>query len=67
MSQAVADLEASGFSGQRTHRSWWVTKDAVIRGNRRGRHLHLELSNGVEVPVSVSYRQAFPAELLAAR
>ena len=56
LSQAIADLEASGFVGRRTHRSWWVVNKAVATATRSGRHVHLHLLNGVEVPVSVSYR-----------
>jgi LytTr DNA-binding domain len=57
LSDAIADLERSGLIGQRTHRSWWVASNAVAARVTRGRHIVLVLANGIEVPVSVTYRQ----------
>jgi len=57
LSDAIDDVVASGVSGQRTHRSWWVASSAVVAKEQRGRQLALVLCNGVEAPVSVSYRQ----------
>ena len=57
LSEAAADLERSGIEGQRTHRSWWVANGAVTAQHKRGRQLYLQLVNGIEAPVSVTYRQ----------
>ena len=66
LSDAMGDLERSGIAGQRTHRSWWVANHAVTAHAQRGRQLVLELNNGVEVPVSVTYRQMAAASGLLA-
>lgn len=50
LSEAI-DLMPSG-SGARVHRSWWVARSAVIRHRRIGRDLRLEISSGIEVPIS---------------
>ena len=67
LSDAIRDVEASGFAGQRTHRSWWVANSAVVANDQRGRVVVLRLTNGIEVPVSTTYRQMAAAKgLLAA-
>lgn len=67
LSDAIRDVEASGFQGQRTHRSWWVANRAVAATDQRGRLLVLRLTNGINVPVSTTYRQMAAAKgLLAA-
>ena len=38
--------------GMRVHRSWWVARSAVIGVRSEGRNLKLELSNGLQAPVS---------------
>lgn len=38
--------------GMRVHRSWWVARSAVIGVRADGRNLKLELSNGLQAPVS---------------
>jgi hypothetical protein len=45
-------IEQVGAEGLRTHRSWWVARDAVaaVEGNARSMRLHL--SNGVLAPVA---------------
>ncbi len=43
----VGDLE-----GMRVHRSWWVSRAAVIGVEVEGRNLKLRLSNGLRAPVS---------------
>jgi hypothetical protein len=48
--QAVAELKPS--EGLRTHRSWWVARDAVTGVVRDGRNIRLCLSNGLQAPVS---------------
>jgi DNA-binding LytR/AlgR family response regulator len=53
LSDAVAACE--GLDGARTHRSWWVARDAVAdaqKGDGRGT---LILSDGTEAPVSRTY------------
>ncbi|MEQ8404653.1 MAG: LytTR family DNA-binding domain-containing protein [Oceanicaulis sp.] len=56
LTDAVAAME--GLDGARTHRSWWVAKDAVTdarKGDGRG---VLVLSDGTEAPVSRTYYPA---------
>ncbi len=43
----VGDLE-----GMRVHRSWWVSRGAVVGVEVEGRNLKLRLSNGLRAPVS---------------
>jgi hypothetical protein len=38
--------------GMRVHRSWWVARSAVVGVRADGRNLKLELSNGLQAPVS---------------
>ena len=57
LSDAIDDVTASGIVGQRTHRSWWVANEAVVGREQRGRQLSLLLLNGVEAPVSLTYRE----------
>ncbi|KEQ51995.1 LytTR family DNA-binding domain-containing protein [Sphingobium chlorophenolicum] len=45
----------SAIDGQRVHRSWWVSRSAVVRLERSGRTARLELRNGLSVPVSRPY------------
>jgi DNA-binding LytR/AlgR family response regulator len=53
LADAMAELE--GLEGARTHRSWWVARDAVLHASRgRGRAL-LKLKGGLEAPVSRTY------------
>jgi hypothetical protein len=51
---AVEDM--SGQPGLQVHRSWWIRTDCVQEVRKKGRGLQLELTNGLEVPVSVSHR-----------
>ncbi len=53
LSDAVAACEPLG--GARTHRSWWVAKDAVIDVEKGDGRATLTLSDGTEAPVSRSY------------
>lgn len=56
LSEAVAQL--AGVEGARTHRSWWVARDAVL-GTRRGRGRGvLQLRDGLSAPVSRTYAPA---------
>lgn len=66
LSEAIADVERSGIAGQRTHRSWWIAHHVVVTRVQRGRHVFLELINGVEAPVSITYRQMASASGLLA-
>lgn len=43
--------------GIRIHRSHWVAADAIAQVEPAGRNLRLRLVNGMEVPVSQSYKQ----------
>jgi DNA-binding LytR/AlgR family response regulator len=53
LSEAVEKLQ--GMDGMRTHRSWWVARNAVVGAVRgRGRAL-LTLKNGLRAPVSRTY------------
>ena len=56
LSDAVEELE--GLEGARTHRSWWVARDAV-RGVERGDgRATLTLDGGLSAPVSRRYARA---------
>ena len=56
---AIAELgEAAGLQ---VHRSWWVAHGAVQGANRDGPRLTLVLRNGLEVPVSKTWREAVRA------
>jgi len=48
--QAVAELQ--GLEGLQVHRSWWVSRGAVVAVERDGRSMRLKLRNGVSAPVS---------------
>lgn len=59
LTDAMAEL--GGIEGARTHRSWWVARDAVVDAARgRGRAV-LRLKNGVSAPVSRTYAPALRA------
>ncbi|HEV7340781.1 MAG TPA: LytTR family DNA-binding domain-containing protein [Sphingopyxis sp.] len=51
---AIDELE--GVPGLQVHRSWWVATGHVVRRVRDGRRSGLQMSDGVIVPVSASYR-----------
>lgn len=57
LADAIAGVERGGIAGQRVHRSWWVAHGAVASAESRGRRLTAILGNGVEVPVSHTYRE----------
>lgn len=50
LSQAMAGLK--DVEGVQTHRSWWVSRAAIVGVVEDGRKLRLRLSDGLEVPVS---------------
>ncbi len=53
LSDAVAACET--LDGARTHRSWWVARDAVVDAHKGDGRATLILSDGTEAPVSRSY------------
>ncbi|MEO0996049.1 MAG: LytTR family DNA-binding domain-containing protein [Pseudomonadota bacterium] len=55
LSDAIQDL--SSQNGVRVHRSYWVRPDAVESAVKNGRGFTLTLANGVEIPVSQTYRE----------
>jgi hypothetical protein len=50
LGQAIA--EAAPVAGVKTHRSWWVARNAVVRTEGGPRAMRLHLSNGLVAPVS---------------
>ncbi|GAA0870230.1 LytTR family DNA-binding domain-containing protein [Brevundimonas basaltis] len=56
LSDAVAELE--GLEGARTHRSWWVARDAVRDVSRGDGRAVLTLEGGVTAPVSRRYARS---------
>jgi hypothetical protein len=56
LSDAVAELE--GLEGARTHRSWWVARDAVQDVKRGDGRATLTLEGGLTVPVSRRHARA---------
>ncbi|MEQ8507548.1 MAG: LytTR family DNA-binding domain-containing protein [Rhodospirillaceae bacterium] len=54
MRDAVSELK--DWPGVRVHRSFWVAKSAVQEVEKTGRTFKLTLTNGLQVPVSQSYR-----------
>lgn len=53
LSDALDELGA--VEGMRTHRSWWVARDAVVAARRGGGRAILRLANDLEAPVSRTY------------
>jgi DNA-binding LytR/AlgR family response regulator len=56
LSDAIAELE--GLEGARTHRSWWVARDAVVDARRGDGRAVLRLKGDIEAPVSRSFAPA---------
>ncbi|HVK81892.1 MAG TPA: LytTR family DNA-binding domain-containing protein [Verrucomicrobiae bacterium] len=50
LSDAIGELD--GLEGAQTHRSWWVSRDAVESSRRDGDKMVLMLKGGAEAPVS---------------
>ena len=61
MRLADAMGEVGDTPGLQIHRSHWVARDAVVRTHRTGGKLSLELSNGMQLPVSRGYLPAVRA------
>jgi hypothetical protein len=53
LSDAIAELE--GVEGARTHRSWWVAREAVQSADRSEARISLRLPDGLTAPVSRTY------------
>ncbi|MDB5483711.1 MAG: response regulator receiver protein [Caulobacteraceae bacterium] len=53
LADALAELE--GIEGARTHRSWWVARDAVVSAERAEGRATLFLAGGLKAPVSRAY------------
>lgn len=53
LADAVVELE--GIEGARTHRSWWVARDAVEAAERAEGRAVLTLRGGLRAPVSRAY------------
>lgn len=60
LGDAVAELE--GVEGARTHRSWWVARDAVTAVERFDGRATLALPDGVIAPVSRSFMRSLQAD-----
>jgi len=56
-----AIIELAGVEGARTHRSWWVARDAVTEVERADGRATLTLKNGARAPVSRTYARALRA------
>lgn len=59
LSDAVAELD--GVEGARTHRSWWVARDAVVDVRRGDGRATLTLKDGAKIPVSRASARALRA------
>jgi hypothetical protein len=57
LADAMATLADVGLRGQRVHRSWWIASGSVAKTVTNGRRTAAILVNGVEVPVSQTYRE----------
>jgi LytTr DNA-binding domain len=55
MRLADALVELEGIEGARTHRSWWVARDAVVAAERAEGRATLTLAGGIKAPVSRAY------------
>ena len=58
MRLADALVELDGLEGARTHRSWWVARDAVMGVERGDGRATLSLKGGLQAPVSRAYAKA---------
>ena len=56
LADALDELE--GLEGARTHRSWWVAREAVQGASREGARAVLQLPGGLQAPVSRTYLPA---------
>jgi len=56
LSDAVAELE--GLEGARVHRSWWVSRQAIVGAKRGDGRALLTLKDGANAPVSRAYARS---------
>ena len=56
LADAIAELE--GLEGAQVHRSWWVSRAAIVDARRGEGRATLTLPDGTEVPVSRTYAKA---------
>ncbi|MFN3521028.1 MAG: LytTR family DNA-binding domain-containing protein [Phenylobacterium sp.] len=56
LADAVAELD--GIEGAQVHRSWWVSREAVVGAERGDGRAILTLKDGSKVPVSRTYAKA---------
>lgn len=61
LEDAIGEIE--GVEGFRTHRSWWVAKDAVQKLHRTNGKVQLVLKNQDTIPVSRSHQSNVKEEL----
>jgi hypothetical protein len=59
ISEAMRTLESLGFKGLQVHRSWWISLDAFKETQTRERKTIALLENGIQVPISQTYRVMF--------
>lgn len=59
LADAINDM--AQVDGAQVHRSWWVSRAAVVGISRHGRQMSLELANGLSVPVSRANMKAVAA------
>jgi LytTr DNA-binding domain len=55
ISDAIKEL--AGLEGARVHRSYWVAKQAVEHRDMQGRNIVLHLKNGLQIPISQTYKE----------
>jgi DNA-binding LytR/AlgR family response regulator len=56
LADAMSELE--GIEGAQVHRSWWVSRKAIMAARRGDGRATLTLPDGAEVPVSRTYAKA---------
>lgn len=56
LADAMSELE--GLEGAQVHRSWWVSRKAIVAARRGDGRATLTLPDGAEVPVSRTYAKA---------
>lgn len=59
LADAISNM--TRVEGAQVHRSWWVSRAAVVAISRNGRQMSIELANGLSVPVSRANMKAVAA------
>ncbi len=59
LSDAISETE--GLDGAQTHRSWWVSRAAILRTERSDGRATLHLNCGITAPVSRTYYRVLSA------